>query len=195
MLFWCSLAISVLSLVTLAVGLDEFGMRRLIMQLAMTVMGIVIIFVIANIDYREVVEKLYIAMFLGSVALMAVVILFGNAVGGNRSWITVFKAGSFEVGIQPSEFVKATFIVSFSKHLDMVKDRINKIGSLLGLLLHAGIIIGLILISGDLGVALVYVGIVAVMLFCAGLSPWYFVAAISIVAFAFPFIWDITTYH
>ena len=180
-----------LSLVTLAVGLDEFGMRRLIMQLAMTVMGIVIIFVIANIDYREVVEKLYIAMFLGSVALMAVVILFGNAVGGNRSWITVFKAGSFEVGIQPSEFVKATFIVSFSKHLDMVKDRINKIGSLLGLLLHAGIIIGLILISGDLGVALVYVGIVAVMLFCAGLSPWYFVAAISIVAFAFPFIWDI----
>lgn len=189
-LFWCSLAISGLSIVTLISGLEVFGMRRLIMQVAMTVIGIVIIFVIANIDYREVVDKLYIAMFLGSVALMASTILFGNAVGGNRSWITVFKAGSFEVGIQPSEFVKATFIVSFSKHLDIVKDRINKIGSVAGLLVHAGIIIGLILISGDLGVALVYMGIVAVMLFCAGLSPWYFLGAATVIVAVFPFIWD-----
>ena len=189
-LFWCSLAISLLSIVTLVAGLEVFGARRLIMQIAMTVIGIVIIFVIANIDYREVVDKLYIAMFLGSIALMASTILFGNAIGGNRSWITVFKAGSFEVGIQPSEFVKATFIVSFSKHLDIVKKRINKIGSVAGLLLHAGIIIGLILLSGDLGVALVYVGIVAVMLFCAGLSPWYFLGAGALLALAFPFIWD-----
>ena len=179
-----------MSLATLVGGYDVFGARRLIMQLAMTVIGIFIIFVIANIDYQEVVEKLYIVMFLGSVALMAVVILFGNAIGGNKSWITVFKAGSFEVGIQPSEFVKATFIVSFSKHLDIVKDKINKIGSIVGLLVHAGIIIGLILLSGDLGVALVYMGIVAVMLFCAGLSPWYFAGAIAIVVIAFPFIWD-----
>ena len=189
-LFWCSLAISLLSIVTLISGLEVFGARRLIMQLAMTVIGIVIIIIIANIDYREVVDKLYIVMFLGSVGLMAVTILFGNAVGGNRSWITVFKSGSFEVGIQPSEFIKATFIVSFSKHLELVKDRINKLWSVAGLLIHAGIIIGLILISGDLGVALVYMGIVAVMLFCAGLSPWYFLAAAAIVTVAFPFIWD-----
>ena len=96
-MFWCSLAISILSLVTLISGFDVFGARRVIMQLAMTVIGIVIIFVIANMDYKEVVDKLYIVMFLGSVALMAVVILFGNAIGGNKSWITVFKAGSFEV--------------------------------------------------------------------------------------------------
>ena len=189
-LFWCSLAISILSLVTLLCGYEVFGPRRLIMQLAMTVMGVIIIFIVANLDYQEVVDKLYIIMFLGSVALMAVVILFGNAIGGNRSWITVFKAGSFEVGIQPSEFVKATFIVSFSKHLDLVKNRINKIGSLIGLLIHAGIIVGLILLSGDLGVALVYMGIIAVMLFCAGLSPWYFIGAGAVVLIAFPFIWD-----
>ena len=189
-LFWCSLAISILSLVTLLCGYEVFGPRRLIMQLAMTVMGVIIIFIVANIDYQEVVDKLYIIMFLGSVALMAVVILFGNAIGGNRSWITVIKFGSFEVGIQPSEFVKATFIVSFSKHLDLVKNRINKIGSLIGLLIHAGIIVGLILISGDLGVALVYMGIIAVMLFCAGLSPWYFLGAGAVVLIAFPFIWD-----
>ncbi|MBQ8627628.1 MAG: hypothetical protein IJ419_15920, partial [Agathobacter sp.] len=36
--------------------------------------------------------------------------------------------------IQPSEFVKATFIVSFSKHLDIVKENINSPKNLLGLL-------------------------------------------------------------
>ena len=69
-LFFCSLAISLLSIVTLVSGLEVFGLRRLIMQVAMTVIGVVIIFVIANIDYREVVDKLYIAMFLGSIALI-----------------------------------------------------------------------------------------------------------------------------
>ena len=40
-LFWCSLAISIISLVTLVCGYEVFGARRLIMQLAMTVMGVV----------------------------------------------------------------------------------------------------------------------------------------------------------
>ena len=58
-LFWCSLAISILSLVTLISGFEVFGARRLIMQLAMTLIGIVIIYVIANIDYKEVVDNFY----------------------------------------------------------------------------------------------------------------------------------------
>ena len=57
-------------------------------------------------------------------------------------------------------------------------------------MLHAGVIAGLILLSGDLGVCLIYFGIIAVMLFCAGLSIWYFVGVFSLVAIAFPFLWD-----
>ena len=46
------------------------------------------------------------------------------------------------------------------------------------------------LISGDLGVALVYCGIVALMLFCAGLSLFYFLGA-GVAAFvAIPYAWD-----
>ena len=41
-LFWCSLAISLISIVTLISGLEVFGVRRLIMQVAMTVIGIVL---------------------------------------------------------------------------------------------------------------------------------------------------------
>ena len=160
------------------------------MQVAMTVVGTIITFIIANLDYQEIVERLYIAMFLGSIIFLAVVLLFGISEGSNKSWITIIDIGGITISIQPSEFVKATFMVSFAKHLSLVKETINRPKSLLGLGVHAGIIVGLILISGDLGVALVYVGIIAVMLFCAGLSPWYFVGALGAIALAAPFMWE-----
>ena len=50
---------------------------------------------------------------------------------------------------------------------------------------------GLILLSGDLGVALVYIGIILIMLFCAGLSGWYFLGMLGAVAVAFPFLWNL----
>lgn len=190
-LFFCSLAISLISLLTIYSGIDVFGRRTLIMQAAMTVLGAVIIFIIANLDYVEVVERLYIVMFLGSVAFLAAVLLFGRSVGSNKSWINIIEIGGTSISIQPSEFVKASFIVSFSKHLDIVKEKINHPKSLLGLAVHAGIIVGLILISGDLGVALVYLGIIAVMLFCAGLNRWYFIGSVALAVLAAPFIWEI----
>ena len=109
----------------------------------------------------------------------------------NRSWLTIIDIGGFKISLQPSEFVKLTFICTFAKHISLVIDRINKPSTLLGLMLHAGIIVGLILLSGDLGVALVFIGIVLLMLFCCGLSVWYFIGAIVIIAIAFPFAWDL----
>ena len=71
----------------------------------------------------------------------------------NRSWLRIPGTGFM---IQPSEFVKFTFICTFSKHLFSVRDRINHPLTVLQIGLHAGLIVGLILLSGDLGVALVY---------------------------------------
>ena len=79
--------------------------------------------------------------------------------------------------------------MTFAKHLHTVRERINHPKSLLGLGIHAGIVIGLILLSGDLGVALVYAGIVLLMLFVAGLSLWYFFGAAGALVIAFPILW------
>jgi len=106
----------------------------------------------------------------------------------NKSWLRI---PIVNVAIQPSEFVKIAFVCTFSKHIDTVKDRINKPKTLLGLLLHAGIIVGLILLSGDLGVSLVYMGIILFMLYFAGLSVWYFLGGFAVVALAFPFLWSL----
>ena len=183
---FCMLSLSCMSLLTVIGGAEEFGSRRLIMQIAMNVVGIVATFFIARLDYRDIADKFSIHFFIFSVGLLCLVFvpfLAANE-GTNNSWIDLGP-----VAVQPSEFVKASFILTFSKHLYTVRDKINHPKTLLGLGLHAGTIAGLILLSGDLGVALVYVGITLIMLFCAGLSLWYFLAAMAAVVIAFPILW------
>lgn len=186
-LMLCTVGLSLVSVAVLWGGRGDFGSRAFLMQLAMSVAGIVAAIVLASFDYEHIVNKYYIVAFLGSVLILAVTALFGVSIGSNRSWLEIPIVG---IAVQPSEFVKAAYIMTFAKHLSMVKETINKPKTLALLALHAGIIIGCVLISGDLGVALMYIGITAVMLFSAGLSGWYFVAVIAVVALAFPYIWD-----
>lgn len=190
----CSLVITLMSLVTIYGARENFGTSKIVMQIAMTAVGICAVMVIANIDYRLFVDRYWLILIGISVALLTITLVFGatganGTESANKSWLTIIKIGSREFQIQPSEFVKIAFIISFSKHLSMVKSSINKIKTLIPLAIHALAIVGLILLSGDLGVVLVYVGIVAIMLAFAGLSKWYFIGAFGTVALAFPFIW------
>ena len=190
-LFACTFILSAISLITIFGAVDNFGRSKLIMQSAMVVLGTVAIFFLANFDYRFFVDRFFVFMLLGSVLILAVTLLFGSTgesrETANRSWLNI---PIINIAIQPSEFVKLAFLCTFAKHLDEVKGRINRPKTLLFVLLHAGLIAGLILLSGDLGVCLVYFGIIAVMLYCAGLSGWYFVGVFALLAISFPFLWD-----
>ena len=181
-----------MSILTVFGAVENFGKSKLVMQVAMTVVGIAAVFIISNLDYKFIVDRFWLYMLIGSAILLSVTLIFGstgeNMETENKSWLKIPLIG---ISIQPSEFVKVAFLCSFSYHLDKVKDKINHPKTLLWIALHAGLIVGLILLSGDLGVALVYVGIIAMMLFCAGLSIWYFLGALIIVVIAFPFIWDL----
>lgn len=190
-----SLIITLMSLVTIYGARENFGMSKLVMQIAMTAVGLCAVMLLVHVDYRLFVDKYWILLFIGSSLLLALTLILGDTgangtESANKSWLTIIKIGSRSFQIQPSEFVKIAFIISFSKHLSMVKDSINKIKTLIPLAIHAGVIVGLILLSGDLGVALVYVGIIAIMLAFAGLSPWYFAGAIGAVVLVFPFLWE-----
>ena len=191
-LFICTLVLSAISILTILGAVDNFGYSKLRMQVAMTLAGMVALLVIANVDYRFFADRFAIVMFMGSAMLLALTLIFGstgeNMETANRSWLRI---PGINIAIQPSEFVKITFLCTFSKHIDMVKDRINSLRSLLGLGLHAIVIVGLILLSGDLGVSLVYMGIIVVMLFLAGLSGWYFLGTALAITASLPFLWEL----
>ncbi len=191
-LFFCCAFLSGVSILTIFGSVDNFGKSKLIMQIAMTLLGTLAVFMLAQLDYKFFVDRYALYMLIASVVLLAVTLIFGstgeNMETANKSWLEIPFIG---IAIQPSEFVKIAFLCTFSKHIDMVKDKINRPLTVLVLMLHAGLIVGLILLSGDLGVALVYLGIIFMMLFCAGLSPWYFLGALLVAVVAFPFLWDL----
>ena len=187
----CTTVLTVVSLLTIYGAVDNFGMSKLKMQIAMSCMGILMTFVVANLNYHIIVDRLWIWMLVGSAVLLGLTLVLGstgeNMDTANKSWLTIPVIG---IAIQPSEFVKITFVCTFAKHLSMVQDRINR-PLVLGLLLgHAGLVVGLILLSGDLGVALVYMALVVIMLFCAGLHLWYFGGGLLAVGLAVPFLWN-----
>ncbi|MBQ8207168.1 MAG: rod shape-determining protein RodA [Clostridia bacterium] len=183
----CTLVLTAMSLSTLGGGLGEmmdFSTSAYVVQIVSVVLGIIMMIIITMIDYEEFIDKFGVIFYVFSLALLAGTLIFGVAAGSNLSYL---RFGP--VGIQPSEFVKAAYIMTFSKHLAYVKDKINNIKNLAGLALHAGLIIGLILISGDLGVALVYMAFTLIMLFCAGLSVWLFAGVGAVAIVGFPYAW------
>lgn len=187
-LFICTSLLSLLSVVVLyGARNSEYGSTRtILMQAAMTVVGILFVIVLSNFDFSDLPPLFYIIVLLCSVAFLALLWTpLGESAGTNRNWIKLPLLPS----IQPSEFVRTTFILTFAKHLSTVKDEINHPKKLLGLAVHAGLIVGIILLSGDLGMALVYIGIIAAMLFCAGLSLWYYLGAGAATVASFPFVW------
>ena len=60
----CTTILSLLSLITIFGAVDNFGRSKLIMQTAMTVLGFLLVFLLANIDYKYFIDKFYIFMFL-----------------------------------------------------------------------------------------------------------------------------------
>lgn len=190
-LLLCTTLLSVISLVTVYGAVDNFGMSKLKMQFAMAAAGFLITFIVANLDYHIILDRLWVVMLVGSVALLGLTLVAGDTGAtsetANRSWLTIPGIG---IAIQPSEFVKITFICSFSKHLSLVQGQLGRLRSLLGLGVHAILVVGLILLSGDLGVALVYMALVLILLFAAGLHWGYFAAVGGAIAVAFPFLWD-----
>ncbi len=182
----CAVILSAVSCLMLFGGRNYLknGGRLFIMQVGATVVGIIAMLIISMIDYETVLRRFWIPCAVFSVGILAFTLKFGVAVGENRSWLDL----KF-MTIQPSEFVKTTFIVTFAKHLDLVKKDINKIWVLGGLGIHAGVVLLLLLRSGDLGVTLVFCGAVAVMLFCAGLSSFYFLGVLGALFVAVPYVW------
>ncbi|MBE6693489.1 MAG: hypothetical protein E7589_01835 [Ruminococcaceae bacterium] len=190
-LFVCTLVLTAISIVTVYGAVDNFGQSKLKMQIAMAIVGIILTYVVANLDYHVIVDKLWLFMLIFSIAILTVTLFLGTTGAeretANKSWLTIPIVG---IAIQPSEFVKITFICTFSKHLLTVGDRINRPRELLLLLLHAGAIIGCILLSGDLGVALVYIAVMLIMLFVAGLNLWYFGGGVLLLLGGLPFLWN-----
>ena len=151
-------------------------------------LGVIIAIIVSNIDY-EIISKLWPIIAAGCAALMVYTFFFGVAPSARqdaKSWIDLKR-----FYFQPSELLKVGFIISFSYHLDLVRDKINKIKTIIPLVIHGAVPIGLVMMTGDAGSALIFLVMFIGMLFFARVNIGYFVAGICAIIVGFTVAWKV----
>ncbi len=193
LLFLCmSISVFGILLVSSATGDGTQSLSRdaKVMLIAVSV-GVVVSLIISVIDYNFIV-KLW--PVIGGVCILLMLALFIPGVGVGppsrpdvKTWISLGSTGLY---FQPSELVKIGFIITFAVHLDSVRDTINEIKTLALICIHGAIPVLLVLISGDMGSALIFILIFVFMLYSAGLHLKFFFVAFAAVCALLPFIWN-----
>lgn len=150
------------------------------------VAGIIITLVISAIDY-ELIMKLWPIIGAFCVGLMIVTLIFGVAPPARPDSKCWLQFGS--VYFQSSELVKVGFVITYAMHLELCKDNLNKPLNIILLGIHAMIPVGLVLLTGDMGSALVFIMIALAMLYFAGLHIGFFAAGGILAIAAAPLIW------
>lgn len=167
---------------------DGGAFRYVFVQIFALIVGIFLFIMLTIIDLDVLADKWAILLVFCVVLILALV-PFGEDDGtGNKSWIRFLG-----IGIQPSEIVKVVYIVLMAKHISYLKEykNLNHVFSVAQVAVHFFLFFGLIIvISGDLGSALVFFFIFAVMLYFAGLKLYWFVLGIAAVAALIPFAWE-----
>lgn len=166
------------------------GTGGYIIQLCASAVGLVLALIIARIDY-ELIGALW-PLYTG-LAMLLILLTYTplglNATGtDDTAWLGI-TLGSQLITFQPSELLKIVFIVTFSKHLCHVQDRMDEPLQVLLLCVHGAVPALMVFKQGDDGTALVFVCIFFAMMLASRLPKIYYAVAGGALALAIPLLW------
>jgi rod shape determining protein RodA len=124
---------------------------------------------IAFTDYRRLVE-LAPFLYIFGLALLVIVLIphIGMKINGQRCWIKLPIAGQF----QPSEFVKIPVVLMLARYFGKHRTGVLTWKELLMAGVILGLPIGLIMLEPDVGQAITYLPLLAVILFLSSVRMW-----------------------
>ena len=163
------LVTSVYGIVIIASATNYMGSGGYVLrQLLALLLGIVCYIAFTLLDVDIFAERWHL-LFLFNVLFLLLLVPFGiEGTTGNRSWIS-FPFLPFN--IQPAELCKIPFIIILAKTMQTNQRKLSAPRSILQLGFQVAFIVLLILVlSKDAGVALVYVFIFLVMAFVGGVK-------------------------
>lgn len=160
-------------------------------QLFVTVIGLIASVVITLVDYENIASFWYlIAGF--SIFIMLYTMFFGISVQGSegvnaRAWISL-GGRTF----QTSELVKILFMITYAKHLAVVREKqsIQRFSQVFLLSMHGAVPIVLCHFQGDDGAAIIFFFMFLSMSLAGGVQLRYFLALTLLVAVALPILWN-----
>ena len=166
------------------------GSNEVYVQVGAMVIGLVLFVVFSYIDIDIIADKSRM-IFLFSILMISTLLLWGvggDEIHGRRAWLRFFG-----IGIQPAEITKVPFIIIIARMITTYKEQrtFNSFLSVLQIFIVFAIMFGFVLIvSEDMGTALVYFGMLVIMLFAGGLKIRWFAIAAAILTAMTPLIWD-----
>ena len=174
----------IISSATNAVGFSRF----LTVQIVAIVLGVIFFMMTSSLDVDFLSEHR--SMLVGfSAFLLLLLIPFGTGDNlGNRSWLDI---PLIPVDIQPAEICKITYILITASVMNSHQNRISSPVSVFHMAFHLLFLFGLnVVLSRDLGVSLIYVGVFIGMAFAGGVSMLWFMAAGGALVAAAPVLWN-----
>ena len=162
--------------------------RFLTVQIVAIVLGTIFYMMMSALDVDYLSEHRSVLVGF-SAFLLLLLIPFGTGDNlGNRSWLDI---PLIPVDIQPAEICKITYILITASVMNSHQNRISSPVSVIHMLIHLGFLFGLnVLLSRDLGVSLIYVGVFIGMAFAGGVSILWFLAAGGALVVAAPVLWN-----
>lgn len=148
-------------------GLDPFYFVR--RQMSLLPIAITIMLATSLLDLQAV-RRLAALVLLLSIVLLAATFVVGAEIKGARRWINLPG-----FSLQPSEFVKPSFAVISAWLLALQRRRVGTPGDLIALMLY-GLVLGLLLLQPDVGMAFVVTAIWFAQYFLAGLRILWAIA-------------------
>ena len=189
-LFTMSVICAIYGIVVIASATKSYengSAQFVIVQTLALVLGILLFIAMTVIDV-DIFAQHWTWLYGLSALLLLSLIPFGAVSDtGNNGWLRFFG-----IGIQPTEIVKLAFIIVLAKQLAYLKDykNLNSVTSVAQIVGHFILMFGLILVTAqDLGSALVYFFIFAVMLFVAGVKIYWFIMGAAAIACMVPIFW------
>ena len=163
-------------------------------------MGIVAYVWVTFIDIEFLMEKWWWVFLLLGLGVILTIIPWGYDGGtGNKSWVFLPVIGKY-FSFQPGEIAKLSYIVVLAWMINKERPRgLGRFPAIVKYVILTGIFAGMLMVlSGDFGVALVYLFIFAAMAWVAGVSKWWFIGLgvpmVSAIVFLWHFILPRTRY-
>lgn len=169
----------------LAIGIVSFGTWQIHKaqptetfwqkQLIGLAISMVAMIAISLSDYRWLVEIAPILYIIGLLLLVIVLVPgIGLKINGQRCWIKLPVAGQF----QPSEFVKIPVVLMLARYFGKHRTGMLTWKELIVGCVILGLPMGLILLEPDMGQAITYVPLLAIVLFLSSVRMWMVIAAL-----------------
>lgn len=162
--------------------------RYLTVQIVAILLGVIFYMMVSALDVDYLSEHRSVLVGF-SAFLLLLLIPFGTGDNlGNRSWLDIPLV---PVDIQPAEICKITYILITASVMNSHQNRISSPVSVFHMAFHLLFLFGLnVVLSRDLGVSLIYVGVFIGMAFAGGVSMLWFMAAGGALVAAAPVLWN-----